>query len=208
MAHNQSKTSALGVTAGDLDRYFTFLRHVLVNAAASRPADESLDYATAVSEAMQLARATHDAGRKIIFIGNGGSAAIASHMATDYSKNGGLRAMAMNDGATLTCLSNDLGYENVFAKQIEMHANEGDLLVAISSSGRSESITKAVRTAREKGGAVITLSGFAPGNPLRALGDLNFYVASDQYGYVEIAHLAICHAILDFSCGLVPPSLS
>ncbi|PCK88128.1 phosphoheptose isomerase [Rhizobium sophoriradicis] len=208
MSHHQSKTSELGVTAGDLDRYFTFLRHVLVNAAASRPADESLDYATAVSEAMQLARATHDAGRKIIFIGNGGSAAIASHMATDYSKNGGLRAMAMNDGATLTCLSNDLGYENVFAKQIEMHANEGDLLIAISSSGRSESITKAVRTAREKRGAVITLSGFAPGNPLRALGDLNFYVASDQYGYVEIAHLAICHAILDFSCGLVPPSLS
>ncbi|WHO76811.1 SIS domain-containing protein [Rhizobium sp. BT03] len=208
MSHNETISSELGVTAGDLDRYFTFLRHVLVNATASRPGAESLDYATAMSEAMQLARATHDAGRKIIFIGNGGSAAIASHMATDYSKNGGLRAMAMNDGATLTCLSNDLGYENVFAKQIEMHANEGDLLVAISSSGRSESITKAVRTTREKGGAVITLSGFAPGNPLRALGDLNFYVASDQYGYVEIAHLAICHAILDFSCGLVPPSLS
>lgn len=208
MPHNESRSAGLGVTAGDLNRYFTFLRHVLLNATATRPGGQDLDYAAAVSEAMQLARATHDAGRKIIFIGNGGSAAIASHMATDYSKNGGLRAMAMNDGATLTCLSNDLGYENVFAKQIEMHANEGDLLIAISSSGRSESITKAVRTAREKGGAVITLSGFAPGNPLRALGDLNFYVASDQYGYVEIAHLAICHAILDFSCGLVPPSLS
>ncbi|MBX4904767.1 SIS domain-containing protein [Rhizobium bangladeshense] len=208
MSHKQTITSELGVTASDLDRYFTFLRHVLVNAAASRQGSKDLDYATAMSEAMQLARATHEAGRKIIFIGNGGSAAIASHMATDYFKNGGLRAMAMNDGATLTCLSNDLGYENVFAKQIEMHANEGDLLVAISSSGKSESITKAVRTAREKGGAVITLSGFASGNPLRSLGDLNFYVASDQYGYVEIAHLAICHAILDFSCGLVPPSLS
>lgn len=208
MSHNENKSSGLGVTAGDLDRYFTFLRHVLVNATATKPGGEGLDYAAAVSNSMQLARATHDAGRKIIFIGNGGSAAIASHMATDYSKNGGLRAMAMNDGATLTCLSNDLGYENVFAKQIDMHANDGDLLVAISSSGRSESITKAVRTAREKGCAVVTLSGFAPGNPLRDLGDLNFYVASDQYGYVEIAHLAICHAILDFSCGLVPPTLS
>ncbi|MGZ2406214.1 phosphoheptose isomerase [Rhizobium ruizarguesonis] len=78
-------------------------------------------------------------------------------------KNGGLRAMAMNDGATLTCLSNDLGYENVFSTQIAMHANEGDLLVAISSSGRSESITKAARSAREKGCAVMTLSGFVPG---------------------------------------------
>ena len=208
MSHNENRSSGLGVTAGDLDRYFTFLRHVLVNATATKPGGEGLDYAAAVSNSMQLARATHDAGRKIIFIGNGGSAAIASHMATDYSKNGGLRAMAMNDGATLTCLSDELGYENVFAKQIDMHANDGDLLVAISSSGRSESITKAVRTAREKGCAVVTLSGFAPGNPLRNLGDLNFYVASDQYGYVEIAHLAICHAILDFSCGLVPPTLS
>ncbi|MGO7533368.1 SIS domain-containing protein [Rhizobium leguminosarum] len=208
MLHNENRSSELRVTNSDLDRYFTFLCHVLVNTSATRPGGESLDYALAVSESMQLARATHEAGRKIIFIGNGGSAAIASHMATDYSKNGGLRAMAMNDGATLTCLSNDLGYENVFAKQIDMHANEGDLVVAISSSGRSESITKAVRTAREKGGAVLTLSGFAPGNPLRTLGDLNFYVASDQYGYVEIAHLAICHAVLDFSCGLVPPALS
>ncbi|MBB4509313.1 MULTISPECIES: SIS domain-containing protein [Rhizobium] len=208
MSQNDNRSSGLGVTAGDLDRYFTFLRHVLVNATATRAAGESLDYAAAVTESMQLARATHDAGRKIMFIGNGGSAAIASHMATDYSKNGGLRAMAMNDGATLTCLSNDLGYENVFSTQIGMHANEGDLLVAISSSGRSESITRAVRTAREKGCAIMTLSGFAPGNPLRDLGDLNFYVASDQYGYVEIAHLAICHAVLDFSCGLVPPTLS
>ncbi|MDR9761984.1 SIS domain-containing protein [Rhizobium redzepovicii] len=208
MSDHENRSSGLGVTTGDLDRYFTFLRHVLVNTTATRSAGKPLDYAAAVTESMQLARATHDAGRKIMFIGNGGSAAIASHMATDYSKNGGLRAMAMNDGATLTCLSNDLGYENVFAKQIDLHANEGDLLVAISSSGRSESITKAVRTARDKGCAVMTLSGFAPGNPLRDLGDLNFYVASDQYGYVEIAHLAICHAVLDFSCGLVPPTLS
>ncbi|MBY4615187.1 SIS domain-containing protein [Rhizobium redzepovicii] len=208
MSDHENRSSGLGVTTGELDRYFTFLRHALVNTTATRSAGKPLDYAAAVTESMQLARATHDAGRKIMFIGNGGSAAIASHMATDYSKNGGLRAMAMNDGATLTCLSNDLGYENVFAKQIDMHANEGDLLVAISSSGRSESITRAVRTARDKGCAVMTLSGFAPGNPLRDLGDLNFYVASDQYGYVEIAHLAICHAVLDFSCGLVPPTLS
>ncbi|TAU73834.1 SIS domain-containing protein [Rhizobium leguminosarum] len=208
MSQNDNRSSGLGVTAGDLDRYFTFLRHVLVNTTATRSAGQSLDYAAAVTESMQLARATHDAGRKIMFIGNGGSAAIASHMATDYSKNGGLRAMAMNDGVTLTCLSNDLGYENVFSTQIDMHANEGDLLVAISSSGRSESITRAVRAARERGCAVMTLSGFAPSNPLRDLGDLNFYVASDQYGYVEIAHLAICHAVLDFSCGLVPPTLS
>ena len=64
-------------------------------------------------------------GNKIIFAGNGGSAGIASHMATDYSKNGGLRAWAMNDGSMLTCLANDYGYEHVFAKQIEFHGRSG-----------------------------------------------------------------------------------
>ena len=65
-------------------------------------------------------------------------------MAIDFTKNGGLRALAFNDGSTLTCLGNDLGYENVFAKQIELHARPGDMLVAISSSGRSANILKGV----------------------------------------------------------------
>ena len=137
----------------------------------------------------------------MIFIGNGCSAAIASHMAIDYTKNGGIRAMAMNDGSALTCLSNDLGYENVFAKQLEMHARQGDLLVAISSSGSSENILPAVGTARERGCAVITLSGFSPNNPLRQMGDLNLYVPSGEYGFVEVTHLSLCHAMLDLAMG-------
>ena len=72
-----------------------------------------------------------------MFVGNGGSAGIASHLAIDFSKNGGLRSLAFNDASALTCLGNDLGYENVFAKQIDFHARAGDLLIAISSSGRS-----------------------------------------------------------------------
>ena len=85
------------------------------------------------------------AGNKLIFVGNGGSAAItASHMATDYSKNGNIRALALNDSSMLTCLGNDLGYDRVFAKQIELHARAGDLVIAISSSGRSANILNAV----------------------------------------------------------------
>ena len=83
-----------------------------------------------------------------MFIGNGGSAGIASHLAIDFSKNGGLRALAFNDPSALTCLGNDLGYENVFAKQIELHGRAGDLLIAISSSGRSPNILNAVEAAR------------------------------------------------------------
>jgi D-sedoheptulose 7-phosphate isomerase len=150
------------------------------------------------------ARRTHAAGNKLMFVGNGGSSTIASHMAEDYSKGGDIRATAFNDSAFITCLGNDLGYENVFSKQIELFATPGDLLIAISSSGRSPNILKAVAAARERGCQVVTLSGFAPDNPLRRLGDYNVYVAASSYGFVEISHLAVCHCILDTAMGLLP----
>jgi D-sedoheptulose 7-phosphate isomerase len=165
-------------------------------------AGQGLNYAEAINQLMELARRTHSAGNKLMFVGNGGSAAIASHMATDYSKNGNIRALAFNDSSMLTCLGNDLGYDRVFAKQVELHARPGDLLIAISSSGRSANILNAVQAAREAKCAVVTLSGFLADNPLRRLGDINFYIGSDRYGFVEIGHLTICHLVLDFICGL------
>jgi D-sedoheptulose 7-phosphate isomerase len=122
-------------------------------------------------------------------------------MATDYSKNGNIRSIALNDSSMLTCLGNDLGYEQVFAKQIELHARPGDLVIAISSSGRSPNILNAADAANQNMCSVVTFSGFAADNPLRKRGDINFYVASGQYGFVEISHLTLCHAILDFICG-------
>jgi len=145
--------------------------------------------------ALILSRTT--LGNKVLFIGNGGSAAIASHQAVDYWKNGGMRALAFNDPSLLTCISNDFGYPYVFEKPLEMFAEPWDVLVAISSSGRSPNILGGVLAARRRGCRVITLSGFAPDNPLRSDGDLNFYVPSHSYGYVEICHLALCHCILD-----------
>ena len=184
-----------------LGRYFSELGALPLSAQVTGLDGRSTALDDFFADAIERIRATHAAGNTIIFIGNGGSAAIASHMAIDYTKNGGIRAMAMNDGAALTCLSNDLGYENVFAKQLEMHAREGDLLVAISSSGSSENILRAVGAARDRGCAVITLSGFSSNNPLRQLGDLNLYVPSGEYGFVEVTHLSLCHAMLDLASG-------
>lgn len=134
----------------------------------------------------------------VFFIGNGGSAAIASHMAIDWMKNGRIRAMAFNDPAALTCLSNDIGYENVFTYPLSFHAQDGDILFAISSSGESESILNAVSNHGGHKMRVVTLSGFEPNNGLRHRGgDINFYVPSSKYGTVEICHLAILHSILD-----------
>ena len=135
--------------------------------------------------------------RTVYFIGNGGSAGIASHMAADFMKNGGFKAMCFNDPALLTCLGNDLGYENVFSEPVRRFAQAGDLLFAISSSGRSSNIINAAMQANVSGMVVVTLSGFDRDNPLRKLGTINFYVPSHAYGVVEISHLAICHEILD-----------
>ena len=114
-----------------------------------------LSLSKGIERAIEAARSTNTRGNKIMVIGNGGSAAIASHLATDYTKNGGLRTQAFNDVSMLTCLGNDLGYENVFAKQIEMFAKPGDLLIAISSSGQSNNILKGVAAARKAGCAVV-----------------------------------------------------
>ncbi|MBW2170516.1 MAG: SIS domain-containing protein [Deltaproteobacteria bacterium] len=150
-----------------------------------------------VEQAARLIDARISAGNKLMFIGNGASAAISSHQATDFWKAGGMRAIAFNDASLLTCISNDFGYRHVFEKPIEMFGDEGDVLVAISSSGQSENILRGVEAGRAKGCEILTLSGFVSENPLRGTGSLNFYVSSNSYGHVEIVHHAICHCILD-----------
>jgi D-sedoheptulose 7-phosphate isomerase len=196
-------TATIGTDA--LKDYFLTLSDLLCRVEVTSAAGGPIEFASAATALMAQARATHTAGNKLIFVGNGGSAAIASHMATDYSKNGGVRSLALNDASMLTCLGNDLGYDRVFAKQIELHARDGDLVIAISSSGRSPNILNAVDAAAAAGCTIATLSGFTPDNPLRRKGEWNFFVASDRYGFVEIGHLTICHAVLDFLCGLPAP---
>lgn len=179
--------------AAHFDGFFRTVSETVATDAAGR----ELGMAVAFTRIIDRLRTTDLNGGTIMFVGNGGSAGIASHQAIDYSKNGGLRAIAFNDPAALTCLGNDLGYAEVFAWNIARHARAGDTLVAISSSGRSENILRAVAAARAAGCAVVTLSGFSADNPLRRLGDINLYVASGAYGIVEVAHLALSHAVLD-----------
>lgn len=140
----------------------------------------------------------HNHGKaRLFFIGNGGSAAVASHMAVDWMKAGGFATFGPGDAAQLTCLGNDLGFNNVYTLPIDRHGQLGDVLFAISSSGMSEDILDAVSAAKRKMMNIVTLSGFGEGNFLRKTGAVNFYVPSNRYGIVEIAHLAILHSILD-----------
>jgi D-sedoheptulose 7-phosphate isomerase len=184
-----------------LDRYFGTLQSLLRDAEVTDRTAQPLPLEQGCEWVRKAAHEAHDGGNKIIFVGNGGSAGIASHLAIDYSKNGGLRSLAFNDVAALTCLGNDFGYEHVFAKQIEFHARAGDVLIAISSSGRSPNILGAVKAARARDCRVVTYSGFTEDNDLRSSGDVNFFVRSREYGFVEISHLALCHAVLDIDMG-------
>ncbi len=180
-----------------IPKYFLELGDMLGRVEASDQAGATLAYDEGIRRATGLVRGQTATGHKVIFVGNGGSAAIASHQAVDYWKNGGMRAIAFSDPALLTCVGNDFGYPHVFEKPVAMFADPGDVLIAISSGGRSENILRAVAAAVETGCRVITMSGFRPDNPLRGRGELNFYVPSESYGYVEITHLAVCHCIVD-----------
>ena len=179
------------------ENYYRHLSSLLGKIEATQKDGSSLDFFLATEFVGNLAMEQTSTGKKLIFIGNGASASISSHMATDYWKNGGMRAVAFNDAALLTCISNDCGYENVFGKPIEMFADEGDILIAISSSGNSENILNGVYAAKAKGLKIVTLSGFKSDNPLRSNGDINFFVPDSYYGPVEVVHLSIGHCILD-----------
>lgn len=179
--------------AGYYDELFECIRSVKITDVNGT----ELDYLHGIEHAISLIKTHAKVAGKIIFIGNGGSAAISSHMAVDFWKTGGIKAVSFNDGAQLTCLGNDYGYKHVFEKPIAMFADAGDILIAISSSGRSENILLGVQAARLKGCVVITLSGFDHDNALSSMGDLNFYVPSNSYGAVEVIHHSICHCILD-----------
>ena len=115
----------------------------------------------------------------------------------DAAKNGRLRALAFNDPSLLTATANDIAYDQVFSLPLERFGRAGDLLIAISSSGNSPNIVRALEVARGLGVGTVTLSAMQANNRARALGDLNFYVPVPRYGWAESAHQVILHYWFD-----------
>ena len=175
----------------ELKDYFEDYNDVLQQTLADELNQEGLN------QAVDWIRQTKNLKTKIILIGNGGSAAIAEHMATDLTKNAGLRAMTLSGTPILTTFANDFGYQHIYSKAVEAYADRGDILVAISSGGTSPNILNAVDAAKEMGCRVITFSGFDAKNLLRQKGDINIYVPSFAYGYVELIHNLLIHFIND-----------
>lgn len=153
-------------------------------------------------------KAVSNAGHKLIIAGNGGSAAMASHVSVDFTKAAGIRAINFNEADLLTCFANDYGYDRVFEKAVEFYGDEGDLLILISSSGSSENVVNAAQRAKKLGMEIITFSGFNRENPLRQLGDINFWIDSRAYNIVEMTHHIWLLAIVDFIIGDIEYSAS
>ena len=151
------------------------------------------DILDGIKESVDLVR---DA-KRVIFIGNGGSNAICSHMMEDYMKIAGKPTLSFTDAALITCFANDYGYDNAMKEWINFSFQAGDLLVAISSSGESDNILNAAEAHQVRGGKIITLSGFKRDNKLSQMGEVNFQTSVENYGIVECYHQVILHVILD-----------
>lgn len=155
-----------------------------------------VDSAVLLQAAQQL-RDARGRGGKVILAGNGGSAAMASHVAVDLTKVAGVRAVNFNEADLLTCFANDYGYEHWVEEALGFYADPADLVVLISSSGASPNIVNGAHRARHMKLPLITFSGFDAGNPLRGLGDLNFWLDSREYNIVEMAHHIWLLALVD-----------
>ena len=155
------------------------------------------DYETSMKQLVEVFTTVKQAGKQVFFIGNGGSAAIASHMTADFMKNGGMKTYSLYDNSVTTCMGNDYGYEYIFSRPLEFLADEDDLLIAISSSGNSKNIINAIQVAKKKGCRVITFSGFLKDNAIRVLGDYNLHVPVSHYGMVESIYNLILQQIVD-----------
>jgi D-sedoheptulose 7-phosphate isomerase len=147
--------------------------------------------------ALALIRETKKKKAKAVVVGNGGSAAIASHMQNDLCKAVRMRSLVFTEQSLLTALANDDGYQTAYETLMNLWADADDLLIAISSSGQSENILRCAQAARKAGSRIVTFSGFAAHNPLRSLGDVNFYIPSRSYGHVELAHAALSQFLTD-----------
>lgn len=154
--------------------------------------------ATELQQAAEMMMTAQKAGKKIIIAGNGGSAAMASHVTVDLVKAAGIRAINFNEADLLTCLSNDYGYAHWVARALDFYADKGDLAILISSSGSSENIVNGARQAAKMGLPILTLTGFLPDNPLGQLGDMNLWVDSAEYNIVEMTHHIWLVAMVDY----------
>lgn len=148
-----------------------------------------------VARGRKILKGTADAGGTVFTVGNGGSAATASHFACDLFKRTGIKTRSLVDPTALvTALANDLDYASVFSWQVEREMGPRDCLVAISASGNSPNVLHAVAKAKALGGKTVGLVGF-DGGALKGMVDCPIWLRSENMEQIEDAHLVLCHLL-------------
>lgn len=176
---------------------------------------ENIDIKSITNIILELEK-IHSNNGKLYIIGNGGSAATASHMANDFSVGLKLREIrnfnveSLSDNSSIcTAIANDIGYENIFYAQLKNKLTKNDLLIAISCSGNSANIIKAVEYAKEIGTSIIGMTGFEGGR-LKEIADIKFHINTNkgEYGLVEDMHMILDHIIYSYYISLKPETKS
>ena len=169
------------------DSYYKKINNKLMDVSSS-----------ALIEAALLIENLEKTSGKVILVGNGGSASIASHVSIDFTKAANIRSINFNEASLLTCFANDYGYENWASNALNFYADSNDVVILISSSGQSKNIINAAKKAKKIGLSVITFSGFLESNPLREMGDINLWVNSSEYNIVESVHQVWLLSIVEY----------
>ena len=177
--------------SGHAQRYFERLRQVL----------DGIDHSE-IERFVDLLLQARQSGQNIFFVGNGGSAATSSHFANDLSigtrqQEKPFKVISLVDNiATLSAIGNDYGYDQIFARQVKVYGQEGDLLVGISASGNSPNLLRAFETGRELGLVTVSITAF-DGGKLKEIADHSVHVptSAGEYGPAEDAHLILDHLI-------------
>ena len=155
-----------------------------------------------LSNLKKIVVSTKKSGKKILIFGNGGSAAIASHFSVDLTKNAKIRCTNYNESNLITCFSNDFGYEHWVEMAINYFGDKGDVLIIISSSGKSKNMINACFAAKKKKfSKIITLTGHSVDNPVKKLGDINLWVNTKAYNYIENIHQFWLLSLVDLVSG-------
>lgn len=181
-----------------LKNYFEMYQKLLLNS----------DVSEEISKSRDLLLETNKTGNKVVFAGNGASAAIASHAALDFTKQAKIRSLCFNEASFITAFANDFGYDKWIEKAIEYHCKTNDVAVLISSSGKSPNVVNAASYSKENGIKVITFSGFDIDNPLKQYGDINFWLDCKAYNIIENIHQIWLMAVCDFIIGKAEYSVS
>ncbi len=148
--------------------------------------------------------------KKLIFVGNGGSAATSSHATVDFTKNAKIKSINFNESDLITCFSNDYGYENWIKEALKFYGEKGDLLVIFSCSGKSKNLINAANYAKKSKIDLVTFTGISENNLLKKINKngLNFFIPSKSYNQIEITHHLLILLAVDLCIGkkIYPPN--